>query len=227
MFFATVGAANAEPISQLAAFTSLHKVTSKLSPKVLSLALQSVTCACTKTRCAPSVLGVIDYSLPSTATRFWLFDLKHPRLLLEELVAHGKGSGENLASVFSNEVQSFQSSLGLYQIGKAYQGLHGPSLRLIGLESGYNDQAYDRNIVIHGAEYVSPQFIAAHQRLGRSHGCPTLSFGAVSKAVEFLREGVNFLFVYYPDKTWLQSSTFLNSCAVGSSATEDAEDHGG
>ena len=184
-----------------------------LSSYVAKLALDAAHCAAEKLNLkSVDKLAVIDYSLPSTQKRFWLFDMNRSRLLLEDLVAHGRNTGENKAAFFSNLPGSLQSSLGIFQVGERYIGKHGTSLRLIGLEHGFNDQALNRDIVIHGADYVSQSFIQLHQRIGRSFGCPALPPESNAKVVDSFRDGEGFLFAYYPDKQWLQNSTYLNGC---------------
>ncbi len=155
-------------------------------------------------------MGVIDYTLPSTVPRLWVFDLQRNRLLYEELVAHGRNTGENMATRFSNVEGSFMSSLGAFQTQESYVGLNGYSLRLRGLEPGVNDNARERAIVIHGAPYVSKQSIAAQGRLGRSLGCPALRPAIARQVIDTIRDGA-FLFAYYPDRRWLDKSPLLDS----------------
>lgn len=180
-----------------------------LSPQVLQLALQAAESAVKQGVGNGKVLGIIDFSLPSTKRRFWVLDLEQRRVLFHELVAHGKGSGDNFATAFSNRHGSFQSSLGLYVTESPYEGQHGYSLRLHGLERGINDQARQRAIVIHGAWYVSQNVIDQQQRLGRSLGCPAVRDAVVKPLVDTLKGG-NLIFAYYPDNRWLTTSTFLN-----------------
>jgi hypothetical protein len=160
----------------------------------------------------PSTLTVIDYSRPSTAKRLWVFDLRARTLAYEELVAHGKGSGENLATSFSNEPNSLQSSLGLFLTEDTYVGKNGYSLRLRGLDEGFNDRAFERAIVMHGAPYVSDEIARTNGRLGRSWGCPALREG-VARAVIDRVKGTGLVFAYYPDTAWLKSSKYLGDCA--------------
>jgi len=136
-----------------------------------------------------SILAVIDYSLPSTERRLWVFDLAKPALLFHELVAHGVGSGDNLATRFSNESGTRASSLGLYHAAEIYQGRNGTSLRLDGLSPGLNDQARARDIVMHGAWYVSEQHARTFGRLGRSWGCPALDEAVARPIIDLLHEG--------------------------------------
>jgi len=190
--------------------TELAAQAPTLRPAVLELALRAEARARAEGRGAKRVLAVIDYSRPSTARRLWVFDLDGRRLLLHELVAHGKGSGENRASVFSNRGRSLASSLGLFEAGASYQGRHGLSLKLRGLEPGFNDRAERRAIVIHGADYVSREFARRHGRLGRSWGCPAVGPAAIGKLVESLKDG-GLVFVYYPDPAWLSGSRYLKA----------------
>ena len=158
-------------------------------------------------------LTVIDYSRPSTEKRLWVIDLEANRTLLHERVAHGRESGENLATRFSNEPGSKQSSLGAFRAAEAYQGRHGRSLRLDGLEPGFNDHARDRAIVIHGADYATAEFASRYGRLGRSWGCPVVSPEALPPLVEAIRGG-SLLFVYGSDDAWLAESPLLHCPAV-------------
>lgn len=179
------------------------------SPQVVTLALEARDCA-TELGAAPpaSRLAVVDYSLPSTERRLWLFDLHSERLLYSEYVAHGRGSGENLAHAFSNAQGSHQSSLGLFRTEDTYIGGNGYSLRLDGLEPGTNDQARDRLIVMHGASYVNPVQALRQGRLGRSFGCPALRPEVARALIDDLKGG-QLLFAYYPDPAWLARSPYL------------------
>lgn len=121
-----------------------------------------------------NILTIVDFDLPSTQKRLWVIDMDENKILFHSLVAHGKNSGELTAESFSNQNESFKSSLGFYMTNETYVGGHGLSLKLDGLEKNKNDNARNRAIVIHGADYVSEGFINAHNRLGRSFGCPAL-----------------------------------------------------
>ncbi|MCX7033156.1 MAG: murein L,D-transpeptidase catalytic domain family protein [Arenimonas sp.] len=178
-------------------------------PKVLALALQARTCAmATEGAASASRLAVIDYSRPSTETRLWVFDLKRKALLFAEHVAHGRGSGENLAQTFSNREGSHQSSLGLFRTAETYQGGNGYSMRMDGLEPGVNDAARDRLIVMHGAPYVDPLAALKQGRLGRSFGCPAVRPQVARELIDTLKQG-QLLFAYYPDPEWLKGSALL------------------
>ena len=154
------------------------------------------------------LLTVIDYSLPSTAKRLWVFDVKSGDVLFNELVAHGKNTGDNYARRFSNDDGSLETSLGLFRTASTYIGGNGYSLRLAGLEPGFNDKAERRSVVMHGAPYVSEDFAAQHGRLGRSWGCPALSQKVAGKVIDTIKGG-SLVFSYFPDQDWLQHSKFV------------------
>ena len=181
--------------------------------RVLSLALRATRCAVRAGAVDdPTTLTVIDYSKPSSEKRLWVFDLRTRELLYEELVAHGKGSGDGMAERFSNEPETHMSSLGLYRTRDTYVGRNGYSLRLDGLDVGFNDRAVERAIVMHGAPYVSEDFVRAQGRLGRSWGCPALREAVARDVIDRIK-GSGLLFGYYPSDEWLQSSAFLGDCA--------------
>jgi L,D-transpeptidase catalytic domain len=161
------------------------------------------------------VITVIDYSLPSTQPRLFVFDLVARKLLFRELVAHGKNSGDNRTTFFSNSPGSLATSLGLFVTEDTYVGGNGYSLRLRGLEEGVNDMARDRAIVMHGASYVSRAAIAALGRLGRSWGCPAVRKEVAKKIINTVRGG-SAVFAYYPEKSWLASSEFFRRKPAGS-----------
>jgi hypothetical protein len=143
------------------------------------------------------IITIIDFSLPSTARRLWTINMVTGEILFNTLVAHGKNTGQNIAEKFSNIPQSYQSSLGFYLTDQVYTGKHGHSLRLKGLEKNINDKAWERAIVIHGADYVSESFIKAHGRLGRSHGCPAIPPELTDDFIRTIKEG-SLLFIYHP-----------------------------
>lgn len=158
----------------------------------------------------PELLTVIDYSLPSTEPRLWVFDLEAKKLLFQELVAHGRMSGENWTNRFSNRPGSEQTSLGLFVTADTYVGQNGYSLRLEGLEAGINDRALERAIVIHGAPYVSRATVAKLGRLGRSFGCPAVSKAVARTLIDTIKGG-SAVFAYYPEWSWLARSVFLQN----------------
>lgn len=144
-----------------------------------------------------SLLTVIDYTRPSTERRLWVLDLDAGRVLYHELVAHGRNSGGNVATDFSNEDGSKKSSLGLFVSDKAYYGQNGYSLRLRGLDPGVNDQAYARAIVMHGAAYVSEAIAERLGRLGRSWGCPALRTEVARGVIDLIKNG-SVVYAYGP-----------------------------
>ena len=155
-------------------------------------------------------LTVIDFSLPSTAKRIWIIDMEDGLILHHGFVSHGRNSGELMAQKFSNVNSSYMSSLGFYLTGETYQGKHGYSLRLDGLEKGFNDNARERAIVIHGADYARENFIKQTGRLGRSLGCPALPDEIANDVIDMIKEQ-SLLFIYGKDKEYLGKSEFLNA----------------
>jgi len=144
------------------------------------------------------IVTLIDFSLPSTAKRLWTIHLQTGEILFHSLVAHGQNSGYDEAIQFSNRPNSHQSSLGFYLTGNPYHGKHGLSMRLEGLQKDINDLAFERAIVVHGADYVSDNFVKAHGRLGRSHGCPAIPELLVDSFIQTTQQG-SLLFIYHPD----------------------------
>ena len=181
-----------------------------LSAEVLRLATGAVSCAVRSGAIdEPKTLTVIDYSLPSTEPRLWVFNVPSGRLLFNELVAHGRNTGENLATSFSDAMNSRQSSLGLFVTRDTYVGSNGYSLRLDGLEPGFNAHALERAIVMHGAPYVNAELAKQQGRIGRSWGCPALREAIARDVIDTVRGG-GVIFSYYPDEKWLSASRFLN-----------------
>lgn len=155
-------------------------------------------------------LSVIDFSLPSSKERLWIFDLEEGKLLYHSLVSHGRNSGDLMAKKFSNINSSFMSSLGFYVTGETYQGKHGYSLRLDGVEKGFNDLARERAIVIHGADYANREFVKNTGRLGRSLGCPALPMDVYKEIINTIKEG-SCLFIYGKDADYLNKSSLINA----------------
>jgi len=179
------------------------------NPEVLSLATRAADCARRHGLLEGfRHLAVIDYSRPSTEPRLWEFDVARGRLLFQELVAHGRNTGEKLAERFSNVEGSKMSSLGLFQTTETYYGSNGYSLRMRGLDAGFNDNALARAIVMHGAPYVSEAIAERLGRLGRSWGCPAVRTEVARTVIDTLKGGA-LLFAYYPDRKWLSESPLL------------------
>lgn len=193
----------------------LHRKTPSTRPEAIRAALNAVHCAQGRGMLSNArLLTVIDYSLPSTEPRLWVIDLPSRRVIFEELVAHGKNSGDNLSSRFSNEPGSLQTSLGLFVTGDTYIGRNGYSLRLDGLEPGVNDRARERAVVIHGAPYVSPEASRRLGRLGRSWGCPALRPTIARQLIDAIKGGTP-VFAYYPDQRLHTTSRLAVTCATG------------
>ncbi|GAB3900510.1 murein L,D-transpeptidase catalytic domain family protein [Larkinella knui] len=186
-------------------FDELHLASIGLRKEVFDYALRGLQ----KTAFSKSILSIVDLSQPSSKKRLYVIDLDQHKLLFQTYVAHGRNSGELMAASFSNTSSSFQSSLGFYQTLNTYQGKHGLSLQLKGLEHGFNDNAFSRAIVMHGADYVCEDFIRKTGRLGRSQGCPAIA-NAISKDIIQAIKGGSCLFVYSPNPDYLQKSTFLS-----------------
>ena len=156
-----------------------------------------------------SVLSICDFSQSSRAKRMYVIDVQHRKLLYRTYVAHGQNSGDEYATSFSNEPDSYKSSLGFYVTQRTYIGHNGLSLRLNGVDSGYNDMAMKRQIVLHGSSYVSDRYMQDFGTLGTSLGCPALPSG-VSREIIHLVRGGSCLFIYHPSPQYLDNSPVIN-----------------
>ena len=155
------------------------------------------------------ILTLIDFSLSSNTKRLWVINLSTNTILFHSLVAHGRNTGEEFASTFSNSNSSFKSSLGFYATGEIYQGKHGASLRLDGLERGVNDNARERAVVMHGADYVSESFIRNNKRLGRSLGCPAIPLELTDEIIEAIK-GKSCLYIYHPSRSFAMEEKLIS-----------------
>jgi hypothetical protein len=140
-------------------------------------------------KAAEPLLTIIDFSRASSQKRLWVLNVAQSRVVFHTLVAHGKNTGEQWAKSFSNQEGSEKSSLGFYLTGNTYQGKHGLSLKLNGVDTGYNTNAASRAVVVHGADYVSEEFVRQHGRLGRSQGCPALPVAQSSAIIKVIKSG--------------------------------------
>jgi hypothetical protein len=156
-----------------------------------------------------NILTLIDFSMSSNSKRLWVIDLTTNTILYNSLVAHGRNTGNEFATSFSNSAQSFKSSLGFYATGEIYSGKHGKSLKLDGLEKGINSNARERAVVIHGADYVSNSFIQNNKRLGRSLGCPALPVELTDKIIQTIKDK-SCLFIYFPSDTYKVASKLVS-----------------
>ncbi len=195
---------------QITTISQSPEIRHKIDPKVLNMALVGYHSLKEQGKVSrDGILTVIDFNKPSVDERMFVIDLNRGRLLYSGLVAHGSGSGENYAYSFSNTPGSHKSSLGFFTTGVTYDGKHGYSLRLQGMEPGINDNAESRSIVIHGANYVSYDFIRQHGRLGRSQGCPALSFDNSQHVIDLIKDG-SCLFIYHRNTDYSSFSRLAN-----------------
>ena len=156
------------------------------------------------------ILSIVDFDLPSTEKRMFVIDLKNKKLVKNLLVAHGKESGGKYATNFSNTSGSHQSSLGFYKTAETYNGKYGYSLRLDGLEKSINCKARERAIVVHGAKYVSDEFIQEHNRLGRSYGCLSLKVDEATDFIDDVKSGT-CIYVHKSLPSYLNASKLLDA----------------
>lgn len=156
-----------------------------------------------------SILTLVDFSLSSNTKRLWVIDLATNTILVHSLVAHGRNTGDEFANNFSNQAESFKSSVGFYATGEIYRGKHGMSLRLDGLEKGVNDNARNRAVVMHGADYVSESFIKNNHRLGRSLGCPAVPVELTNEIINIIKDK-SLLFIYHPTANQKASSKLIS-----------------
>jgi hypothetical protein len=158
------------------------------------------------------IITIIDFSLPSNQKRLFVIDLKNNKLLYNTYVAHGRNSGKELANKFSNNDRSYKSSLGFYATGDTYQGKHGYSLKLEGLERGINDNAESRGIVMHSAWYVNERMAQRKGYVGRSEGCPAISKSVYKTIIKQIKDGT-CLFIYSPDNNYVYRSNILKQAS--------------
>jgi len=156
-----------------------------------------------------TILTIIDYSKPSDQERLFVIDMKNRKLLCKSLVAHGKGSGEKVAQSFSNQPSSHKSCLGFFITGNSYNGKHGYSLRIVGVENGINCNALSRTIVFHGASYVNKKYIEKNGRLGRSFGCPALPFESNQSIIDSIKNS-SCIFIFGRDESYFKNTNLIN-----------------
>lgn len=156
------------------------------------------------------ILTLIDFSRPSTEKRLYVFDMGQHKLLYSSVVSHGRNSGENYATSFSNEYGSYKSSLGFYLTESTYQGKNGYSLILEGLEKGINDRARERAIVMHGAAYANPSVVSKGGRLGRSFGCPAVPQALTRPIIDTIKGG-SVMYIYAETPDYLAQSSVLKT----------------
>lgn len=181
-----------------------------LSAKALEYALKGYNALVAKGLLDKNILSICDFSQSSRKKRLYIIDMLNKKLVVNTYVAHGKNSGSEFARSFSNKPESLKSSLGFYVTKSTYQGGHGLSLKIEGLEKGYNDKADFRNIVVHGSEYVGPDFLKFNACCGRSFGCPAIPSAETPLVIKTIKNG-SCLFIYHPDKDYLRHSKLINS----------------
>lgn len=157
-----------------------------------------------------SVLSICDFSQSSSNQRLYVIDVRNRKVLYRTYVAHGINSGEEFANAFSNKMESCKSSLGFYITKKTYTGINGMSLRIEGVDKGFNDNAAKRAIVIHGATYVSQRILRKYGVMGTTFGCPAIPSEMTSQIIPVVKNGSCF-YIYYPSKKYLAHSPVLNS----------------
>lgn len=153
-------------------------------------------------------LTIADFSKPSSEKRLFIIDMEKMELVVNTLVAHGRNSGILFAKKFSNNTNSYQSSLGFFITGETYKGKHGVSLQLTGIESGINDKAKQRAIVMHGANYVNNQLIQKQGFIGRSLGCPAVPQDEAKNIIQIIK-GSSLLYIYAPDLYYSKKSKMI------------------
>ena len=199
------------PATTFDVYDSLHLHALGLNKTVFDLAVQGYKhlIECGKLK-KTNVISIVDFSLPSTAKRLFIVDVEHYKLLFNTYVSHGRNSGLQNASSFSNEPESFKSSLGFYTTASTYSGKHGYSMQLEGLEKGFNDKAMSRGIVMHAASYVDESIAKAQGYIGRSLGCPAVPEKLHTAIIGAIANG-SCLFMYANDNNYLQHSSFLQN----------------
>jgi L,D-transpeptidase catalytic domain len=156
------------------------------------------------------IISIIDFTKPSSKKRLFVIDVENEKLLFNTYVAHGQNSGQDYATNFSNQFDSYKSSLGFYRTSSTYMGKNGFSLKLQGLEAGINDNAEGRGIVMHGADYVNEQLIQSQGFIGRSWGCPAVKNELNKPIIEKIKNGTCF-FIFGNNNSYLTSSRILHS----------------
>ncbi|GAB3196036.1 hypothetical protein ABID22_001699 [Pontibacter aydingkolensis] len=174
------------------------------------------------TASSKSILTVIDFTKTSNQKRMWIIDLQAKKVLINTLVAHGRNTGNVTADKFSNQPNSYMSSVGFYLTDATYYGKHGLSLRLSGMDDKYNSNAMERAIVVHGADYATDAFIKQHGRLGRSLGCPAVPREISKEVIEAIKDKT-VMYIHGNEKNY--TSDFLNQTnAVNAFAANKLKD---
>lgn len=198
-----------ESASKTVLYDSLRLDTLSLSKEAFLYAMQGYQSLQEKGELSNDrILTIADFSLPSSRKRLFVIDMETGKLLFNTYVSHGRNSGAEMATRFSNRMESHQSSLGFYVTGSTYNGKNGYSLKLDGMEAGINDNALARAIVVHGSNYVNEQMINAKGYIGRSFGCPAVPAKLAKAIINTIRNG-SCLFIYGHDNSYLAMSKIL------------------
>lgn len=200
-------------VKKVSVYDSLQLQTLGLSKVAYETALKGFNSLCAAGKVAnENIVSIVDFSMPSSKKRMFVIDLKNFKLLFNTYVAHGRNSGKEFANQFSNDPESFKSSLGFYVTKDTYNGAHGFSLHLEGEEKGINDNAYSRSIVMHSAAYVDESVVKSQGFIGRSLGCPALSPKVYKPIIDKIKNG-SCLFLYSPNANYLSHSRLLNQAS--------------
>lgn len=156
-----------------------------------------------------NILTIVDFSFSSTKERMWVIDMENKKVVLQTLVSHGMNSGKEFAKSFSNQNESFKSSLGFFITGETYNGKHGISLKLDGQEYGLNDKARERAVVVHGADYVSKKLANRQGYIGRSQGCPAVAPEVAPILINTIKNK-SVLFIYHPTRMYVSKSRLVS-----------------
>ena len=196
-------------LKMMAVYDSLHLEDLGLSSKVFTLAMNGMEKLRKQGKLTnENIVSIVDFSQPSVNKRLYVLDLENFQILFNTFVAHGMRSGKESALSFSNKMSSHKSSLGFYVTDSPYMGSNGYSLRLQGVERGFNDNALKRVIVMHGADYVNNEFINTQGYIGRSYGCPAVAPELSQPIIDSIKDGT-CLFIFHPSKTYLSGSKMI------------------
>lgn len=216
------GESNAEELlstienTSLSLYKKCQLELSGLNPEVFKQALTGYLNFKSTGKITSSILSIADFSLPSKLPRLWIIDLESGELLMHTYVAHGRGSGLKEAMTFSDITNSNQSSLGFYLTGETYQGKHGRSLRLDGMDKGFNSNARSRGIVVHGASYVGEKILSIQDRMGVSQGCPAVDNELSDEIITLIKDRSTF---YVYGNSGEYKSAYLNEASASKHLT--------
>jgi hypothetical protein len=184
-----------------------------ISIKTLTYALKGFKYLQSQGLLQNNILSICDFSQSSRKKRLYIIDVANRKLLMNTYVAHGRNSGAEYATSFSNDQDSHKSSLGFYVTSNTYRGAHGLSLRIDGIEKGFNDKANSRDVVVHGCAYLGDQYLRS-AFAGRSWGCPAVPLEETPKVIELIKNH-SCLFIYHPTEKYLKNSKIINADIVG------------